>query len=112
MALTDNQRFRKIKHYFLARGHSFLPNEQDFGVTKRKIKKHDRIFTPDQYYSIMSSASPNFKVFVIQTYQIYNFSKWWPLHYKRNRLSDESFGKKVPKKQKQSFTPTTFMSLE
>lgn len=112
MALTDTQRFRKIKHYFPVRGHSFLPNDQDFGVAKRKIKKHDRIFVPDQYYSIMSNASPNFKVFVIQTHQIYNFSKWWPLHYKRNCLSDESFGKKVPKELKQSFTPSLFMSFE
>ncbi|VEN44475.1 unnamed protein product [Callosobruchus maculatus] len=94
------------------RGHSFLPNDQDFGVMKRKIRKHDRIFIPDQYYSIMSNASPNFKVFVIKTSQIYNFSKWWPLYYKRNCLSDESFGKKVPKEQKQSFTPSSFMSFE
>lgn len=112
MALRDTQRFHKIKHYFPVRGHSFLPNDQDFGVMKRKIKKHDRIYTPDHYYSIMSNASPNFKVFILQTHQIYNFSKWWPLYYKKTCLSNESVGKKVPKNQKQSFTPSTFMSYE
>lgn len=112
MALTDNKRFRKINHYFPVRGHSFLPNDQDFGVAKRIIKRHDRVFIPDQYYSIMSNASPNFKVFVIQTHQIYNFNKWWPLYYKKKCLSNESFGKKVPREQKQSFTPLSFMSFE
>lgn len=60
----------------------------------------------------MANASTNFKVFILQTYQIYNFRKWWPLHYKKTVLSDESFGKRVPKEQKQSFTPSTFMHFE
>lgn len=88
LALTDTKRFSKIKHYFPVRGYSFLPNDQDFGVIKKKIKKCDRIYVPDQYYSIMSEASPRFSVFLLSTNQVMEFSKWWTTYYKKTVLSD------------------------
>lgn len=112
LSLTDTKRFSKITHYFPIRGHSFLPNDQDFGVMKRKIKKCDRIYVPGEYYDIMSKANPSFSVFLLSTREVMNFSKWWPTYYKRTCLSDESFGRHVPNKNKQSFSPSTYMSFE
>lgn len=96
-ALTDTERFNNIKHYFPIRGHSFLPNDRDFGVVKRKIKKHDRIYVPDEYYNIIANASKEFAVFMLQSNQIYDFVQWWPQYYKKTCLSIESVGKGVPK---------------
>lgn len=112
LSLTDTGRFSKIKHCFPVRGHSFLPNDQDFGVMKKKIKKCDRIYVPDEYYAIMSEASPNFKVFMLATHQILNFSQWWPTFYKRTCLSNESFGKRVKKEHKESFYPSRYLSFQ
>lgn len=112
LSLTDTKRFSKITHYFPIRGHSFLPNDRDFGVMKRKIKKCDRIYVPEEYYDIMSKANPNFSVFLLSTPQVMDCSKWWPTYYKKTCLSDESFGKQVPKEHKQSFAPSTYMSFE
>lgn len=110
--MTDTGRFSKITHYFPIRGHSFLPNDRDFGVVKKKIKNCDRIYVPEEYYKIMSEASPNFKVFMLSTNQILDFSKWWPKIYKKVCLSDESFGKHIPKELKQSFSPSCYMSFQ
>lgn len=102
--LSDSNRFHKITHYF-----PILPNYQDFGVLKRIIKKHDRIYVPDEYYSIMANASPKFSVFLMQTNQILEFAKWWPTYYKKTCLSNESFGRKVPKERKVSFSVSTYV---
>lgn len=112
LSLTDTKRFSKITHYFPIRGHSFLPNDRDFGVIKRKIKKCDRIYVPAEYYDIMSKANPNFSVFLLSTREVMDFSKWWPTYYKKTCLSDESFGRHVPKENKHSFSPSTYMSFE
>lgn len=111
LSLTDTGRFSKVTHYFPIRGHSFLPNDRDFGVVKKKIKKCDRIYVPEEYYKIMSEANPNFKIFMLSTNLILDFSKWWQRFYKKVCLSDESFGKHVPKEQKHSFSPSLYMSF-
>lgn len=38
LALTDTKIYVKITHYFPVRGHYFLPNDQDFGVRKGKLR--------------------------------------------------------------------------
>jgi hypothetical protein len=49
-------RFEHIQHHFPVRGHSFLPNDRDFGHTETKKKKVERVYVPDQWYDIMKSA--------------------------------------------------------
>lgn len=112
LALTDSQRFERVYHFFPVRGHTFLPNDRDFGVIKKKIRKHDRIYVPDEYIKIVNECSEKFKVIKFQTNQVYDFKKWWPSYYKKTCLSVETFGKKVPKDQKHSFSPSTYMSFE
>lgn len=108
LALVDNGKFQKIVHRFPVRGHSFLPCDRDFGVFKRKIKKMDRVFLPNDYCSIIANSKKNVTVKMVSTDDILNFSKWWPPLYKKTTLSDDSRGKNVPKDQKISFTPSQF----
>ena len=45
--LVSTGRFSKITHIFPVRGHSFLPNDRDFGRTEMKKRKYERIYTCD-----------------------------------------------------------------
>lgn len=84
--LTLNRRFKVIHQYFPIRGHSFLPCDRDFGIIKRAIRRHDRIYTPLQYVSIIAKAKtskPNFTIKVIDTHEVLNFKAWWPAYFKK-----------------------------
>uniref|UniRef100_A0A1B6EE39 DUF4371 domain-containing protein n=1 Tax=Clastoptera arizonana TaxID=38151 RepID=A0A1B6EE39_9HEMI len=56
LALTMSGRFETINQYYPVRGHSFMPCDRTFGLLKRAIKKHDRIYSPDQYKVIICNA--------------------------------------------------------
>ena len=49
-------RFQHIRHYFPVRGHSFLPNDRDFGCTELKKRKTERVFVPEEWNDIIRSA--------------------------------------------------------
>lgn len=49
-------RFKLIQHHFPVRGHSFLPNDRDFGRTETKKRRNERIYTPEQWYEVIKSA--------------------------------------------------------
>lgn len=54
--LVRTGRFKFIQHHFPVRGHSFLPNDRDFGHTETKKKRHERVYTPEQWHDFMRSA--------------------------------------------------------
>ena len=41
-------RFQHIRHHFPVRGHSFLPNDRDFGCTESKKRKEECVYTPEE----------------------------------------------------------------
>lgn len=47
---------KTIDHKFLVSGHSFLPNDADFGVIEKAKPKTQEIFTPDAWYSFVRIA--------------------------------------------------------
>jgi len=49
-------KFQHIQHHFPVRGHSFLPNDRDFGRTETQKRKTERAYTSDQWYEVMKSA--------------------------------------------------------
>lgn len=70
--------FDKAEHYFRIRGHSYLPNDRDFGSIKCKLKLHDnRIYVPDQYEELNKPSSSKFEVEMVL-----DFDNSWPLFYK------------------------------
>ncbi|EFN66704.1 hypothetical protein EAG_00309, partial [Camponotus floridanus] len=45
-----------IDHKFLISGHSFLPNDRDFGVVEMSLKKNNLLFVPQDYYNIIKKC--------------------------------------------------------
>ncbi|CAG9785951.1 unnamed protein product [Diatraea saccharalis] len=86
MALTQTHRFQKIYHYFPTRGHSFLPCDRDFGLVKRKIKRYDRVYTPEEYENIIVASSyfSKISVFKVTTQMVIDFKR------------AQAYGDKVP----------------
>jgi len=57
--------YSTITQKFLVSGHSFLPNDSDFGDIEKRAKFHPEIYTPSHWYKIMKEAkvsSPSFDV--------------------------------------------------
>jgi hypothetical protein len=94
LALQATKRFKKIYHYFPVRGHSFLPCDRDFGTLKRLVRKHDRVYIPEEYEEMMTSCRKNnpFTVKQITYKDIIDFKNWWPNSYKKNCSSTATGG--------------------
>jgi hypothetical protein len=94
LALQATKRFKKIYHYFPARGHSFLTCDRDFGTLKRLVRKHDRVYIPEEYEEMMTSCRKNnpFTVKQITYKDIIDFKNWWPNSYKKNCSSTATGG--------------------
>lgn len=86
LSLTLMKRFNEIQVFFPTRGHSFLPCDRDFGVIKRVIRRHDRVYSPEQYNRMIETAKnlePKFSVKNIENQDILDFNKWWPTFFKK-----------------------------
>lgn len=110
MALAETGRFDKVEQFFPIRGHSFLPCDRDFGLIKKKITQHDRIFSIHQYTELVvkSSAKNHFTVKEIATDDVLDFKNWWTKYYKKQSLSLETNKRGVPRNQKRSFSISQF----
>lgn len=51
--LQNHSSLETIKVKFLMSGHSFLPNDSDFGDVERKFKKKENVYTDAQYIKVM-----------------------------------------------------------
>ena len=111
LALTDNKRFEKIEQFFPIRGHSFLPCDRDFGIIKKELKKHDRIYSIHELTNLIirSTKSQKFTVKEVQSEEILEFKNWWPKFYKRKCISEESKTRNVPLNQKVCFMISSLM---
>lgn len=109
-AFVETGKFQRVEQFYPIRGHSFLPNDRDFGVIKRYLKKHDRIFSVHEYTNLIiaASARKNFTVMEISGNEVIDFKTWWPKYYKKNVVSLETSKKEVPRAQKQLFTVSQF----
>src|SRR5258705_4885300 len=65
MHIVNSLDIETVDHYFMASGHSYLPNDQDFGVIERAKPKTQEVFVPAHWHTIIETAkrcSPKFKV--------------------------------------------------
>lgn len=110
LTLTTLKKFNVITHYFPQRGHSFLPCDRDFGLVKKKIRRHDRVYLPEQYEEMItqSTNSDKFSVYEVTTEDIIEYKTWWRRYYKKNCLAIQSLGKKVPRDKKMNFNVSLF----
>ena len=56
LVLDVNFPYTVITQKFLVSGHSFLPNDSDFGDIEKQAKFHPNIYTPSEWYDIMKDA--------------------------------------------------------
>ena len=79
-------RFQHIRHYFPVRGHSFLPNDRDFGCTELKKRKIERVYSPEQWHAIIESARRRnpFTVVPVQQDMILNCATHLTTFFKKN----------------------------
>lgn len=85
LALVAIGRFKKIYQYFPVRGHSFLQCDRNFGVAKRKIRKLDRIYTPEQYADLIKTSrkTSGFNVTQVSSENILDFKDWSTKNFKK-----------------------------
>ena len=43
-------------HYYMESGHSFLPNDSDFGAIERKKKQYRSVFHPDEWIEVIQNS--------------------------------------------------------
>ena len=55
-SLVATVKFRHIRHSFPVTGHSYLPNDRDFGRTELNKRKNERVYSPDQWMAIIQGA--------------------------------------------------------
>lgn len=84
LTLITLGRFKKIYQYFPIRGHSFLQCDRNFGTAKRLIRRADRIYTPNEYNLMISTAKKTgFVVTNVKSEDILDFKNSWPQFYKK-----------------------------
>ncbi|KAL3281879.1 hypothetical protein HHI36_005084, partial [Cryptolaemus montrouzieri] len=99
-----------IHLYFPVHGPSFNDCDRNSSVVKKKIRREDRVFTHQQYISliIQSSSTAKFDVEQLNTEDIIDFEKWTQLNFKDKTLSLRTYGKEVPENQKVNFQVSTY----
>lgn len=54
----------KITMRFLVPGHTYLPNDSEFGDIECALKQHNRLYTPDDYINVVQNARKRSKFLV------------------------------------------------
>lgn len=71
--LILNNMFKVIEHKFPEVGHSYLDSDRDFGRIEKVLRKHQNIYTPDQYRGIITSASTKGSVCINMEHFFFDF---------------------------------------
>ena len=65
LRLVHSNRFTQIEHYFMEPGHSYLPNDRDFGNFELFLKGKE-VYTTENYVSLMRKCRSNNPFTVIE----------------------------------------------
>ena len=76
LSLVYLDRFQYIRHTFPIRGHSYMPNDRDFGKIKSVKEKTERVYSPNGWLEVIRSArkKPPFEVIEVDQLMIYDFA--------------------------------------
>lgn len=86
---SDNE-INTVDHKFLLSGHSFLPNDRDFGVVEMAIRKNNFFYIPQDYYEVIANCRKQNK-FIVHEMKTKNFVSTQPLEnavLKRKKNND------------------------
>lgn len=62
--LATHPQIEKITMRYLVPGYTYLPNDAEFGDIECALKLHNRLYTPDDYISVMKNARKRNKLVV------------------------------------------------
>jgi len=57
MHLSQASNLEEINHIFMVSGHSYLPNDADFGIIERAIYRCKQLYVPEQFYNIIKQCN-------------------------------------------------------
>lgn len=94
LSLIENETYRRIDHYFLIRGHTFLPNDRDFSCIELR-KKVDRALIPKDWVNIIKDSRlvQPFEVVEIKQEDIFDHKTLAEEKFKKSFT--DSFGQKL-----------------
>lgn len=64
-----------------------------YGTVKREVRRHDRVYSSNQYKIMIGSAKkiePIFQVKDVECESVLEFKKWWPQYFVKQPRSIES----------------------
>lgn len=64
--LNDHPSLKTITHKFPIPGHSFLPNDDDFGKIENELKRVQYMYCPEDYFSLMENCKKKKPLTVIR----------------------------------------------
>lgn len=91
-----------------------MPNDRDFDIIRRKLRSEERYYTLDEVVELIMKSSKidsKFSVIKMNVNDFIDFHSWWPKYYKKTCLSDDSYGKNVPRNQKRTFAISTYREM-
>ena len=62
MTILQNTHITQVDHKFLELGHTYLENDEDFGIIERQKRRQQLIYTPDDWRQLIRSSSRHFLV--------------------------------------------------
>lgn len=62
---SDKYSVTEVDHKFLVSGHTFLPNDQDFGLVEKNKKFYKEIYVPDDWIKVIQTAKKKSPTFVV-----------------------------------------------
>lgn len=80
---------------FMIPGHSFLPNDTEFGIIERASKKHGTINVPDDWYNIIKTAKKKKPQFEVVQLQREEFLSTKPLEDSITNRKKDTEGRKI-----------------
>lgn len=75
----------RIDHKFLVSGHSYLPNDQDFGLVEKNKKHYPNVYLPDDWVSVVRETRKK-KVVVMKQEDFFQQRAWKMLSQIGKRL--------------------------
>ena len=72
-SLVRMGKFKLICHFFLLKGHSFLPCNRDFTKTKTTKRKVEQVYGPDHWYEVICSAKKLFTVVPVLQSMVFDY---------------------------------------
>lgn len=105
--MVNATRLVQILLSFISKSTKWVQRKKKRRIIRRKLRRQERYYTIDEVVDLILTSSQKkdkFSVVRITKEDFVDYNNWWPNFYKRSCLSNDSYGKSVPKAQKITFS--------